>query len=35
MSSELETEKQRYAELEKRKGRLEAQLQETEDWKST
>lgn len=35
MSSELDTEKQRYSELEERKGRLEAQLQETEDWKST
>ncbi|CAM9748610.1 unnamed protein product, partial [Scytosiphon promiscuus] len=35
MSVELETEKQRYSELEERKGRLEAQLQETEDWKRT
>lgn len=35
LASELDTEKQRYAELEERKGRLEAQLQETEDWKNT
>lgn len=35
LSSELETEKQRYSELEERKGSLEEQLQDAEDWKST
>lgn len=35
LTSELDTEKRRYVELEERKGLLEEQLQEVEDWKQT
>lgn len=34
LTSEVETEKQRYSELEERKDHLEEQLQEVEDWKN-
>ena len=34
LSTELISEQERYRELEERKGRLEGDLQEAEDWKS-
>lgn len=35
LTSALDTERRRYLELEERKGHLEEQLQEVEDWKQT